>query len=340
MRIRIIYTLIIALSFVTGVVAWKSAPVQTFFHTLHPAQIAHQPSPKPLDSYSIPALKKTVFSPSRITIGKELQLNPSTQSYLFFFRDQFAPDKKVSGTITLPPQPGTYPVIVMLRGWADENVYYPGYGTKNAASYYARNGFITIAPDFLGYGESSPSSVDLAQARFQMYTTTLSLLASLESVSEELSNRGYALDTSRTSLWGHSNGGQIALTVLAITQASYPTVLWAPVTIPFPDNVLHYASDMPDNGILIKTLVAQFRRVYDPKLYSMTEYTSDIQAPLLLHQGGRDEAVPQEWSDAFAKRMQRLDVPLTYYIYPEADHNLRPDWNTVVARDVQWLQEH
>lgn len=340
MRIFVIYSAIIVLSVGVGVLAWRSEYVQSVFQSFQNQSSSTQPKPKPLDVYSIPALQKTTFTPSRIALDRELQLNPSTKSYLFFFHDQFALDKRVSGTITLPPQPGKYPVIVMLRGWADENVYYPGYGTKNAASYYARNGFITVAPDFLGYGESSPSSSNLAEARFQMYTTALSLLASLDTASLELSKMGYTLDTSRMSLWGHSNGGQIALTVLTVTRATYPTILWAPVTIPFPDNVLHYAADMSDNGILIKTLVAEFRREYDPKLYSMTHYAADIRAPLLLHQGNHDDAVPHEWSDAFAKHMQGIGADVTYHVYPEADHNLRPDWNTVVARDVQWLRAH
>lgn len=306
-----------------------------------PEQTSSKSKPaRPLDIYSIPALQKTPFRQSSITMGRELSLNPSTRSRLFFFTDQFAPDKRVSGTITYPPKPGTYPVIVMLRGWADENVYYPGYGTKNSASYYARNGYIAIAPDFLGYGESDASSSDLAEARFQMNTTALSLLASLPSFQSELKKESYALDLDRVHMWGHSNGGQIALTVLAISGASYPTVLWAPVTIPFPENVLHYAGEMSDRGVLIRALVANFKKSYDPRLYSMTEYLTNIKAPLLVHQGSKDDSVPQEWNDTFVSRMRSLDKQIVYEVYPEADHNLRPNWQTVVEKDVEWFENN
>ena len=217
----------------------------------------------------------------------------------------------------------------MLRGWADEKVYYPGYGTKNAASYFAQRGYITIAPDFLGYGDSDPYSRDFAEARFQMYTSTLTLLASVMNVGpalEQAGIAGYEPDTDRLGMWGHSNGGQIALTVLAVTKRPIPTVLWAPVTLQLPDNILHYSADQPDGGALIKKIVSDFVTEYDEQTFSMTNYTSDIQAPLQLHQGSADEAVPQAWNDDFVARLKGQGKDVMYYVYSQADHNMRPDW--------------
>lgn len=311
-------------------------------------QLSPQPAPdkpasaKPLDKYSIPALQKTTFQPSDVTIGKPLDLGVASQAYQFFYSDNFAPEKRISGTIMLPPQPGRYSVLLMLRGWADEEVYYPGYGTKNAASYFAQQGYITIAPDFLGYGDSDPYSGDFAEARFQMYTSALTLLASVENFGPAMERAGlntYSLDTDRLGMWGHSNGGQVALTVLAVTKRPIPTVLWAPVTLQLPDNILHYAADQPDGGRLIRALVRNFESSYDVWKYSMTNYIGDIQAPLQLHQGSADEAVPQAWNDNFVEQLKEQDKDVTYYVYPQADHNMRPDWGTVIARDVEWLQE-
>lgn len=293
--------------------------------------------PKPLAKYAFPAIRAATFTPSTISIKPA---NSTFQTHQFFFSDSFVPTKKISGTITLPTQPGSYPVILMLRGWADEEVYYPGYGTKNAAAYFAQHGFIAIAPDFLGYGDSDPYSTDFAEARFQTYTATITLLKSLDNFNTALTKQdlSYSLDTSHIGIWGHSNGGQIALSVLAILQKPIPTTLWAPVTIEFPKNILHYAADQDDGGALIRALVADFQQNYDASQFTPNAFLEDITAPILLHQGTADEAVPKKWSDDFVAIMKKLNKDITYYEYPGTDHNMRPAWGTVIARDVAFFK--
>ena len=46
--------------------------------------------------------------------------------------------------------------------------------------YLSENGYITLAPDFLGYGGSDIESSNIFEARFQTYTTVLTLLKSIE----------------------------------------------------------------------------------------------------------------------------------------------------------------
>ena len=60
----------------------------------------------------------------------------------------------------------------------------------------------------------------------------------------------------------------------------------------------------------------------------------------MVHQGGADDAIPTEWSDSFVAKMRSLDNEVEYYKYPNADHNMRPDWDTVVARDVDFFKEN
>lgn len=297
---------------------------------------------KPLDKYTIPKLREADFSPSDITIDRQLDLGIQQPSRLFYFSDAYAPDKKISGSITMPQKPGTYPAIIMLRGWADEEIYYTGYGTKNAASYFSANGFITIAPDFLGYGSSDPYADGFLEARFQTYSATLTLLESLENVNEAFENAdlNYSINTDNIGIWGHSNGGQIALAVLEATNETYPTTLWAPVTEVFPQSILHFAADREDGGKLIKDIVADFNEMYDSDLYSPTSYYEWIQAPIQLHQGTADDSVPQEWSDTFHANMKNLNKNISYFVYDGADHNMRPVWDRVVRRDVAFFNSY
>ena len=162
--------------------------------------------PKPLEKYTIENLSKTNFEPSKITIDKNI----------FSFK---ANGKKVTGLINMPEGNGPFPVVVLLRGYVDQSIYTTGTGTKRVGEYFSKNGYITVAPDFLGYGGSDIESSNIFEARFQTYTTTLTLLKSIN-------KKNFPdWDQKNIFIWTHSNGGQVALTVLEITGANYPTVL-------------------------------------------------------------------------------------------------------------------
>ena len=149
-------------------------------------------------------------------------------------------------------------------------------------------------------------------------------------------------DPDRISIWGHSNGGQIAITVAEILKYNYPTVLWAPVTKPFPYSILYYTDDSEDRGKLIRHELAEFEKNYDPDKYSLDLFLKQINAPLMLHQGTNDDAVPVKWSDNFIDKLNGLDKDITYYKYPGADHNLRPldNWNLAIKRSLDFYQKN
>ena len=142
------------------------------------------------------------------------------------------------------------------------------------------------------------------------------------------------------------------MTVLEISQKEYPTVLWAPVSKPFPYSILYYTDEAEDKGKLLRKKLAKFEQDYDVDLYSLTNYLDRITAPLQIHQGTADEAVPQKWSDEFIKGFKIKNFPakrdpalqeklkISYYLYPGADHNLVGAWDRVVRRDVEFFRRY
>src|SRR3990167_7682839 len=168
---------------------------------------------KPLDKYTIEALAATNFVPSEITIGKVLKDEENLTSYIFYFYPQ---GKKVSGLLVVPKKSGRHPVIVMFRGYIDREIYSTGIGTVRAAEAFVQNGFIAISPDFLRYGQSDNPSENPVEERFQTYTTALTLLSSLKNlnIAAASPNLNARIDDTKVGIWGHSNGGQIALTIL------------------------------------------------------------------------------------------------------------------------------
>lgn len=314
-----------------------------FFAPNLPAQFQTQLTPGVLDNtprvyeaYSFESLRTRQYPGSEIKLEKIIAKKGKYTSWLFSF---LSDGQRVTGMANLPEGKGSFPVIVMLRGHVDDEVYFTGAGTHKAAGVLAQNGFVTLAPDFLGFGGSDSSSADILEARFTRPVTVLNLLAAIEKFPRLTTAPGAVIvDPKRVGLWAHSNGGQIALSVLEISRQPWPTTLWAPVTKGFPESILAFMGEMDDQGRLVKKVLDDFLADYQPELYSIDHYFGDISAPLQLHQGGQDNLVPASWSQDFVKTMASLGKKVDYYYYPRADHNLKQNWDQVVARDISFFK--
>jgi dipeptidyl aminopeptidase/acylaminoacyl peptidase len=250
---------------------------------------------------------------------------------------KFSPDfsdsfKTTSGVVNIPVGSGPFPVIVMYRGFVDQTQYSIGEGTQPAATVFAQNGFITVAPDFLGYGDSDKESSDVFESRFQTYVTAATVLKSVNSI------KGW--DRKNIFIWAHSNGGQIALTTLEITGVNYPTALWAPVSMPFPGSILYYAYEADDQGKYLVSQLAGFEDTYDTNLFSLTNYLDKIKAPIQLNQGTADSEVPYWISDTLNQNLKTATVSAAYIKYPSNDHNMRPNWNDAIENNLSFYNSH
>ena len=321
---------------------WLSLPIAALFFAIvlffqtHPKQLpiisplgSPQVKIKPLEKYTIPSLSTISINKSQITMGDVTETSDRFIVRPFYF---LSDGKKVSGIAHMPKGSGPFPVIIQFRGYVDPTIYSAGVGTKRSAEVFASHGFMSLAPDFLGYGQSDPLSGDIFKDRFETYTTALSLIASISTIPQ--------VDATRIGIWGHSNGGQIAITLLEILQKPIPTSLWAPVTKPFPYSILYYTDDAPDHGKYLRKELAAFETDYDVEKYSLTNYIDRLIGPIQLHQGGKDEAVPQKWNDIFVDQLSKTNSNVTYFTYRNADHNLMPDWDTVVLRDLEFFKTH
>lgn len=292
--------------------------------------------PTPLIKYTIENLTKTKVEPVQIQIGDKIKDYPKFTSYKFYINFDptltNGPIKKVSGLINIPNGTGPFPAIVMIRGYVDVKDYFPGNGTFASGQFFASNSFITISPDFLGYGEGDREPEDVFEARFQTYTTVMALLKSIKSVNQ--------WNNKNLFIWGHSNGGQIALTVSEILQDTYPTVLWAPVSQPFPGSILYYAFESDDQGKFLVEKLEKFNETYDASKFSLTNYLNQIKAPLEINQGTGDQEVPYYLTDGFAQKLKEATVSAIYIKYPGNDHNMLPDWNDVIENDLQFFQKY
>ena len=295
---------------------------------------------KKLQKYSFESLRNRQYSVSSIHLDRQLSEDEDVITQVFSYQSD---GKKVSGVLNIPKKAGTYPILVMLRGFVERDIYSPGIGTNRGAEFFSHNGFITLSPDFLGYGESDLDSFDSIEARFETYTTVLNLFASLDSFNTSISASysGILADQDKVGLWAHSNGGHIALSTLAISGKKYPTSLWAPVSKPFPYSILYFTDEFDDEGKALRKVVSDFEKNYDVFDFSPPRYYSWIEAPLQIHQGTIDDAVPIAWSDYLYARLKDLDKTVEYYTYPGADHNLSgAAWGTAMSRSLEFYKDN
>lgn len=239
--------------------------------------------------------------------------------------------KKISGMMNFPDGCRTKksPVIVMIRGFAETEGYFIGSGSWKAADELARNGFVTISLDFLGFGLSHGESKDILEARFEKPVGVLDLIESVKKLD--------FVDSTKVGIWAHSNGGQIAISVLEITGKKYPTVLWAPMTNPFPQSILETMDDS-EGGKIVKKRIEDFEKEYDSKLYSIDNFYSWIEAPILIHQGTADVWCKVKWQENFKQELEKYNKEVYLDIREGNDHNLKQSWDEVIKMDVEFYK--
>jgi uncharacterized protein len=257
---------------------------------------------EPLRKYSIQNLQSYPFQLSEIALEKVMDKNVAFTSYLFSYKTL---GKKMTGQMNIPNALTDvgFPVIVMARGYVDPEEYKTGDGSRYVAAEFAKAGYVTVAPDFLGFGESEPSGPGWEE-RFEKPVNMIELIKSIRQQNQfTFKNATFKIDSNRMGMWAHSNGGQITLTTLEALGEPIPATLWAPVTAPFPYSVLFYSDEMEDGGKGMRSSVAGFESLYNVQEYSLTQHIDRLRGPLQLHQGSIDDAVPQKWSDEFVKKI-------------------------------------
>jgi dienelactone hydrolase len=298
--------------------------------------------------FSLKSLQTYPYKASAITV-EQLPFKNSLQ-YAFNV-SYISMGYTVSARLSIPAGRDVKGMVIMLRGHQNAGGYYTGKGTENPARGYLQRGWAIMAPDFFGYGSSSPTPAPEEMHQFYSTVNAVELYKSLEKpeyrfVASMPPEDRIALPASfkKLALWGHSNGGQAAIHFLEIIKKPVPTVLWAPVCIPFPDNWAHYRRRL--------SWAEQFKRDYPAADYSLFSYLDRIApgTPVFLEQGDKDTAVPREWSDAFAAAIGEENtrrekagigkIGLRYQVYRNANHNLNPYWSTVLADDVEFWDKN
>jgi len=306
-----------------------------------------------ITDFSLKSLQTYPYKTSSITIQKLAFKDALQYAYNVTYTSM---NLTVSARLSVPniKQENIKGIVIMLRGHQFPGNYYTGKGTEHPAKSYLQRGWAVIAPDFFGYGSSSQTPPPSTLHQFYSTINAVELYKSLESAAQDLfvfnsavsqaDRVSFPASFKKIVTWGHSNGGQVSLHFLTIIQKPVTTVLWAPVSLSFPESAAHYGRN-PE-------WAESFKSEYPAKDFSYFTYLDKIapNTPILLEQGDKDKGVPKEWNDVLSKaiteenlRRERAGIGkilLRYEVYANADHNLNPYWGTVLPRDVAFWEQY
>jgi len=290
------------------------------------------------------------FSGGPIQVRAVLEQNDVFSRYTI---DYPSDSQTITGVMHVPNGPGPFPVLILLHGYIDRDQYYAGADTGQAAEFFARQGYLVLAPDLRSWGESDTG---LSLFHMGLVVDVLHLISSLSSVPEA--------DSSRVGLWGHSMGGGIATKVLTIDDRVQAAVLYAPNSADDADLIARWgpgclagqseaagdqcnpAEIIPPNTspALIEAYLSaaadgEFLQQVAP-LY----HVENITAPMQIHVGTADgeflAETPPEWSEKLASALMTAGREAAYFTYPGQGHFFTGEsWTTLLDRALTLFDE-
>ena len=303
------------------------------------------PTPHPLASYTIPGLRMQDSPGGPVQVRSVLEQN---QAFSRYYIDYPSDGLTITGVMHVPAGTGPFPVLILLHGYMERDQYYAGADTAQAAEFFARHGYLVLAPDLRSWGESESG---LSLFHMGLVVDVLSLISSLPSVP--------AADPNRVGLWGHSMGGGIATKVLTIDDRVQTAVLYAPNSADDADLIARWgpgclpgqseaAGDHCNPGEIIPPdtppvlIEAYLSAAADREFLQQVAplyYVADITAPVQIHVGTADGAflteTPPEWSEKLAAALQAAGGDVAYYRYDGQGHFFTGEnWDNLLNRAV------
>ncbi len=317
--------LIIAILGLVGAGLWQS----NIFKRISPSQdnleTAHNPESTNGDATEsfIESLRKRNYKGGEIKIEETLSTLSKEGNYESFIISYPSDNLKIYGRMNVPDGDGPFPVIILNHGYFNQSSFQSGDGTQTMADILARQGYLTLASDYRGFGKSENDAQGSRGHNPNYAIDILNLIASLKSLPKA--------DVNKIGMWGHSMGGEVSLRTVEVTDKVKALVLWAPTSARASDNANFYGgrrnSTAPSN----------------PNLESVSpiNYLKYIQAPISLHQGLADTEVKPEWSKSLNDALKKEGKNVEYFEYEGQDHNFRNlGWDTISPRTVDFFDKY
>jgi dipeptidyl aminopeptidase/acylaminoacyl peptidase len=239
----------------------------------------------------------------------------------------------IYGFMNVPRGEGPFPVVLVLHGYIDPDVYNTLAYTTRYADSLARAGYLVIHPNLRDY---PPSDTGPNSFRVGMAVDVLNLMALVREQGGQPGPLQQA-DPDAIGLWGHSMGGGITLRVITVDPGVRAAVLYGSMSGDEKTNyerILYWTGgergleelDTPDEAL---------RRI------SPIFYLDRIQAAVSIHHSDADELVPLEWSLDLCERLQGLGKTVECFTYSGLPHTFRGEGDQLfMQRTAAFFDQH
>lgn len=294
-----------------------------------PPTLTPTPTPHPLLGYTIEGLRQRAYPGGAIEV---LNVMTATASYTRYYIAYPSDDLTITGLMHVPHGDGPFPVVILNHGYIPPSRYVTGSDTWRAADYLANNGYLTLSPDFRGWGGSDEGDNFF---RTGLVIDVLNLISSLPSLPQA--------DPNRVGMWGHSMGGGVTTKAIAIDPRIKAAVLYGPVSADDTEVLARWgggrgAFDQEGDSLIDRSYRLAARDPDFLQLTSPIHYFDTVTAHVQIHQGAADTTTPPRWAEAIRDGLQAAGRNVEYFSYPGQGHAFEGDsWWLFLQRIVEFF---
>lgn len=241
----------------------------------------------------------------------------------------------VYGFMNIPRTPPPHPVVLVLHGYIDPDVYQTIAYTAPYADALAEAGYLVIHPNYRNYPPS-----DSGENLFRIgYARDVLHLVGLVARERGLPNSLLASANDELYLFGHSMGGGIAIRTLVIdgqtNQHIDKAVLYGSMSGDEAANFskIYEWSNQETGEFELAVPVQELNRI------SPIYFLHEVRADVAIHHGANDETTPLAWAEDLCQRFLRLSRTPNCVTYDSEGHNFgRNGRLTLIEQSIAFFQ--